>query len=100
MLSDRLLEPHEIGRVFSDVLRINGHGELINDTHYRNICAIAEANPHTLVVLWTRAHHLGSKLSQTQTQKRFIVSICFAQQHPHITQRTLDSVLGWWQCHA
>lgn len=54
VLSDRLLEPREIGRVFSDVLRINGHGELINDIHYRNICAIAEANPHTLVVLWTK----------------------------------------------
>ena len=35
-------------------LRINAHGELINDTHFRNILRIAERNPQTNVALWTK----------------------------------------------
>jgi hypothetical protein len=35
-------------------LRINAHGELINDAHFRNILRIAERNPHCSVALWTK----------------------------------------------
>ena len=35
-------------------VRINGHGELINDTHYQNIIRLARKNPHTTFALWTK----------------------------------------------
>ena len=35
-------------------VRLNGHGELINDTHYHNIIRLARKNPQTTYVLWTK----------------------------------------------
>ena len=35
-------------------VRLNGHGELINDTHYQNIIRLARKNPHTTFALWTK----------------------------------------------
>lgn len=35
-------------------VRFNGHGELINVQHYKNLIKIALANPHTMFGLWTK----------------------------------------------
>ena len=35
-------------------MRFNGHGELLNDTHFRNLCAIASHYPRTNFALWTK----------------------------------------------
>ena len=35
-------------------VRLNGHGELINSTHYQNIIRLARKNPHTTFALWTK----------------------------------------------
>lgn len=35
-------------------VRFHGHGELINEQHFRNFCAIAEDNPHSTFALWTK----------------------------------------------
>ena len=35
-------------------VRLNGHGELINDTHFVNIIRLARKNPHTTFALWTK----------------------------------------------
>ena len=32
-------------------VRFHGHGELINEQHFRNFCAIAEDNPHSTFAL-------------------------------------------------
>lgn len=34
--------------------RFNGHGELINLNHYKNIINIAQKNPHCTFTLWTK----------------------------------------------
>ena len=34
--------------------RFNGHGELINLNHYKNIINIAKKNPHCTFTLWTK----------------------------------------------
>lgn len=54
LLSSRLLKPEDIPFTNDAYLRINAHGELINDTHFENICRIAERNPQTNVALWTK----------------------------------------------
>lgn len=42
-------------------VRFNSFGELINVTHYKNLLAIAEANPHTIFALWTKRTNLIRK---------------------------------------
>ena len=60
LLSSRRLAKDEIPVIYQDVCRINSYGELINETHYRNICAIAETNPHCTFTLWTKRLNLVS----------------------------------------
>lgn len=38
--------------------RFHSHGELINKIHYKNFCRIAEHNPQTMFVLWTKRINL------------------------------------------
>lgn len=54
LLSSRALLPHEIPRLNHAWFRFHGHGELINYVHFRNLCAIAFANPQTTFALWTK----------------------------------------------
>jgi hypothetical protein len=35
-------------------VRFHGHGELINEQHFRNLCAIASDNKHSAFALWTK----------------------------------------------
>lgn len=48
------LDPAQLPFVADAFLRINAHGELINDIHFENICRLAERNPHCSVALWTK----------------------------------------------
>lgn len=48
------LDPAQLPFVADAFLRINAHGELINDIHFENICRLAERNPHCNVALWTK----------------------------------------------
>lgn len=38
----------------SPYVRYNGHGELINENHFINLCAIAASDPDRTFVLWTK----------------------------------------------
>jgi hypothetical protein len=55
VLAERLLTPSEIPVFHNDrVLRFSSFGEIINRTHFKNMLAIAIANPQTLFTLWTK----------------------------------------------
>ena len=54
LLSERVLEPHEIPRTTQAWIRLHGHGELINKTHFENFIWIASHNPQTIFSLWTK----------------------------------------------
>ena len=55
VLAERLLAPSEIPVFQNDrVLRFSSFGEIINRTHFKNLLAIAIANPQTLFTLWTK----------------------------------------------
>ena len=54
LLSSRGLSNHEIPIINAAWFRFHGHGELINELHFLNLCRIAEANPQTTFALWTK----------------------------------------------
>jgi hypothetical protein len=58
LLSNAILADEDIPIVFQDVCRLHSYGELINETHFRNFCKIAEHNPHCLFTLWTKRLNL------------------------------------------
>ena len=42
-------------------IRIHGHGELINQTHYENMVNMAKWNPRTTFALWTKRYDIVKK---------------------------------------
>ena len=44
----------DIPKINASIVRFNGHGELLNDTHFRNLCAIASNYLRTNFALWTK----------------------------------------------
>ena len=45
-------------------VRLNGHGELINDTHFVNIIRLARKNPRTTYALWTKRASITRKFTK------------------------------------
>ena len=44
-------------------VRLNGHGELINETHFVNIIRLARKTPYTTFALWTKRASITRKRS-------------------------------------
>jgi len=63
LLSKHYLEDDEIPYINAAIFRFHGHGELINPMHFRNLCAIASANPQTTFALWTKQKGIVQKYS-------------------------------------
>ena len=45
-------------------VRLNGHGELINETHFVNIIRLARKNPRTTYALWTKRASITRKFTK------------------------------------
>ena len=54
LLSKAELIPDLLPVINSAFFRFNGHGELINKTHFENFIWIASHNPQTIFSLWTK----------------------------------------------
>ena len=54
ILSKSVLQDHEIPKINAHTVRFNSYGELINDTHFINLCRIAQFNPLVRFTLWTK----------------------------------------------
>ena len=54
LLAQSILDDTDIPFYIHAFMRINAHGELINDTHFINIILIARKNPHCTFALWTK----------------------------------------------
>jgi len=50
-------------------VRLNGHGELINETHFVNIIRLARKNPHTTFALWTKRASITRKFTKPYNGK-------------------------------
>ena len=62
ILSNHRFDPDRIPFLNMAFLRISAHGELINETHFLNILAIAKGNPHCTVVMWTKRTDIVSNV--------------------------------------
>lgn len=58
LLSESLLDDHQIPNIFEHTIRLHAHGELINYTHLLNYIAIANRNPRTTFAIWTKRKNL------------------------------------------
>jgi hypothetical protein len=76
-LSSNLLDIKSIppcSSVKLGVARFNAHGELINETHFKNIISICNAQPHYTFTLWTKKVFLVQRvLRQIEKPKNLIL---------------------------
>lgn len=54
LLSTTILPYEDLDNLLVAFLRIDAHGELINETHLINIVNLAKKNPHCAIALWTK----------------------------------------------
>ena len=57
-MSEKLLTVRQLPIINERFFRFHGHGELINKTHFQNLCQIANHNPETTFALWTKRPNL------------------------------------------
>ena len=62
-LSQSILDDADIPFYIHAFMRINAHGELINDTHFINIILIARKNPHCNFALWTKRKDIINRVA-------------------------------------
>lgn len=54
LASDKPIDTERIPKINASIVRFHGHGELINDNHFINLCTIAKEYPNTTFALWTK----------------------------------------------
>ena len=62
-LSQSILDDADIPFYIHAFMRINAHGELINDTHFINIILTARKNPHCNFALWTKRKDIINRVA-------------------------------------
>ena len=99
-LSAAPLAPDAIPRILDAVFRFDAHGELINDTHLSNLCAIATRNPRTSFALWTKRNDLVSKHFRSNPKPVNLILIYsnpkisnIMRKPPRYFDRTFNNVL-------
>jgi len=55
--------------------RFDGHGELINETHFINYLLITEHNPKTTFSLFTKRHKLVKKVLETRKKPQNLILV-------------------------
>jgi len=74
LLSSRLLENHELPPPPGLVARFNGHGELKNSVHFRNILKMARLYPKVTFTLWSKRKRLIQRiLKESRKPKNLIL---------------------------
>jgi len=58
ILSKDIIPIEYLPKFSKPIVRLHAHGELINETHYINFINLAEYNPQTTFVLWTKRKDL------------------------------------------
>jgi len=99
-LSAAPLAPDAIPRILDAVFRFDAHGELINDTHLSNLCAIATRNPRTSFALWTKRNDIVSKHFRSNPKPINLILIYsnpkisnIMRKPPRYFDRTFNNVL-------
>ena len=99
-LSAAPLAPDAIPRILDAVFRFDAHGELLNDTHLSNLCAIATRNPRTSFALWTKRNDIVSKHFRSNPKPVNLILIYsnpkisnIMRKPPRYFDRTFNNVL-------
>ena len=99
-LSQRMLAEQELPRILDAVFRFDAHGELINETHLANLCAISAHNPRTSFALWTKRYDIVRKFFATRDKPANLILIYSNPKISHILakppkffDRTFNNVL-------
>tara|TARA_Y100000996_G_C22535709_1_gene648191 strand:- start:492 stop:1139 length:648 start_codon:yes stop_codon:yes gene_type:complete len=72
-------------------MRINAHGELINDNHFINIILIARKNPHCTFALWTKRKDIVNRVfKQYSNSHRPPVNLILVYSNPTINKVMYD----------
>jgi len=56
-------------------VRFDGHGELINETHFINYLLITEHNPKTTFTLFTKRHKLVKRVLETRKKPQNLILV-------------------------
>ena len=86
-LSQRMLAEQELPRILDAYFRFDAHGELINETHLANLCAISAHNPRTSFALWTKRNDLVSKFFRSRAKPANLILIYSNPKISHIMHR-------------
>ncbi len=66
---------YPLPRFNSLYVRFDGHGELINDTHFINYLLITEHNPKTTFSLFTKRHKLVKRVLETRKKPQNLILV-------------------------
>lgn len=81
------LSTDDIPFIADAFLRINAHGELINDHHFENVCRIAEANPHCNVTLWSKRADIVTRVLRGRDKPANLILIFSNPRIGHIMRK-------------
>lgn len=84
VLSTMLLGEEALPRILDLYFRFDAHGELINELHLVNLCAIAEHNPGTSFALWTKRNDIVAKYFATAPKPTNLILIYSNPKIGHI----------------
>ena len=66
LLSGALIQYRHLPFIIDAYIRIDAHGELINDIHLNNLYRLADKNPHTTFAIWTKRKDIVSSVNKTR----------------------------------
>ena len=75
ILSKGLLKEYQLPCILQNQFRFHGHGELINETHLRNLVLIAEYNNHCNFALWTKRKNIVRAVFKKQERPYNLILI-------------------------
>lgn len=97
ILSTKLIERENINKTFyaGEHIRFSAHGELINDTHFINLCRIAGFYPHATFTLWTkRLDIVNRNMEHVPENMRMIYSNNCVNPNQLAAQRIPEGFVG------
>jgi len=88
VLSSKLLADNEVPDLSKykncpDIFRMQAHGDLVNDIHYRNLIKIAEKNSDIMFALWTKNLVIVRMVGLIQLDNLINVFSTFELNNPH-----------------
>ena len=66
LLSGSIIQYRHLPFIIDAYIRIDAHGELINDIHLLNLYRLADKNPHTTFAIWSKRKDIVNSVNKTR----------------------------------